>query len=153
MVSEKAYAEAGAVRVRGDNVSQPVDSEYGLRFLLQSLVLDRTRTQVFKGGNRGVEQGDGAMTPAPQPRAMPVRWALVFAATLSVALAGVTGLVIHLADERPERSSRLFVDWVRLAGTGTAEVYQLRWIEYGQVHMVDVEGADARDRVAAWLSR
>jgi hypothetical protein len=92
------------------------------------------------------------MTPAPRP-AIPVRWALTFAVTLAVALSGVTGMVIHLVDERPEGTTRLFIDWTRLAGTGTTEVFQLRWIEYGQIHLIDVEGTEARDKVAAWLSR
>jgi hypothetical protein len=76
----------------------------------------------------------------------------VFVAVVAVACSTSGVLIDHLLMERPQQSSRIFLDWKRIP-IRDAEVYNLRWIEFGQVHTVDVEGPEARDRVIGWLSK
>jgi hypothetical protein len=81
---------------------------------------------------------------------MPLSWALVFALVCSLAAAGVAHVVDDAAKAKapPERC---WVDTARVACEG--EVYSIRYIDAGRVWPIMVEGAEARDRVVAWLGR
>lgn len=89
-------------------------------------------------------------------RVMPVRWALVFATVSALALGGpvyIAGTLVGRAQETPAVDpDRLYLDWKRVP-VRDAEVYSVRWLQYGQVHTVDVEGGAARDALVAWLRR
>lgn len=91
------------------------------------------------------------MIGAQQPRAMPVRWSIVFAAVVLVAGLAIGLIVGYMRATDHARPVRLFLEAVEIPGE--RQQYQVRWIEDGLPRFVVVEGLDTRDRLIAWLSR
>ena len=91
---------------------------------------------------------------APRP-AMPIRWALTFAVVLALACWSGGYLAGHLtADAKRESLVRYVIDGREIKVHGDMPVWSVRWLEsYGQVQMVQVENADDKDRLVAWLGR
>lgn len=76
--------------------------------------------------------------------AIPIRWALVFAITLAMAI-GAAGLIAgHLLVPGP--NPRYFVDEREIKVPGEIPVWSVRYIVDGQVYMIQVEGTDNKDR-------
>jgi hypothetical protein len=88
-----------------------------------------------------------------QPRAMPVRWAVVLASVVGMGLLAwgyVAGQMIA-SKTTPAPVERCFVDAILVPVAGGARVWSVRWIEYGQTRIIQVEGDETRDRLKAWI--
>jgi hypothetical protein len=84
---------------------------------------------------------------------MPVRWAVVLACVVGTGLLAwgyVAGQTIA-GKVKPAPVERCFVDAVRVPVADGARVWSVRWIEYGQTRMIQVEGDETRDRLKSWI--
>ena len=85
---------------------------------------------------------------------VPFRWALAFAIVATVAGLSCGFIVGGLIEERgTPNPDRYVVDVREIKVPGERPVWSIRWLEYGQVRMVQLEGTDDKDRLVEWLGR
>jgi hypothetical protein len=84
---------------------------------------------------------------------MPVRWAVVLAIVSGLALGGWGYIAGELVASRlrPDDSARYFVDACLVPVHTGARVWSVRWLEYGQTRMIQVEEDEVNDRLVAHL--
>jgi len=92
--------------------------------------------------------------PKMGKRDIPFWWAITFV-IVSVCAAGAVGFLVGhlLAEAGAPNTERYLVDVREIKVPGEIPVWQIRWLEYGQAKIIQIEGTDDKDRLVNWLGR